>query len=106
MSACRVRSLEARQILDSRGNPTIEVDALVEGNDGRELGRVAIPSGASTGLHEAVELRDGSVIAADAVVVVAFLTPLYSAIIDSITAMTMPMPNTDMIVETPRALRF
>ena len=46
----------ARQILDSRGNPTIEVDvALTDGS----LGRAAIPSGASTGIHEAVELRDG-----------------------------------------------
>src|SRR5690554_2675212 len=45
----------ARQILDSRGNPTIEVD--VYSNQGR-LGRAAVPSGASTGVHEAVELRD------------------------------------------------
>lgn len=48
--------ITARQILDSRGNPTIEVDILLE--DG-SLGRAAIPSGASTGAHEAVELRDG-----------------------------------------------
>jgi enolase len=46
----------AREILDSRGNPTIEVDVLLE--DGSE-GRAAVPSGASTGAHEAVELRDG-----------------------------------------------
>jgi enolase len=45
-----------REILDSRGNPTVEVDALLE--DGA-LGRAAVPSGASTGAHEAVELRDG-----------------------------------------------
>src|SRR5438046_2182863 len=45
-----------RQILDSRGNPTVEVDVLLE--DGA-LGRAAVPSGASTGAHEAVELRDG-----------------------------------------------
>src|SRR5512138_1544723 len=45
-----------RQILDSRGNPTVEVDVLLE--DG-SLGRAAVPSGASTGEHEAVELRDG-----------------------------------------------
>src|SRR5215475_8359940 len=45
-----------REILDSRGNPTIEVDVLLE--DG-SLGRAAVPSGASTGAHEAVELRDG-----------------------------------------------
>jgi enolase len=46
----------ARQILDSRGNPTVEVDVVLE--DG-SLGRAAVPSGASTGAHEAVELRDG-----------------------------------------------
>ena len=46
----------AREILDSRGNPTIEVDVILE--DG-SLGRAAVPSGASTGAHEAVELRDG-----------------------------------------------
>src|SRR6187402_3380483 len=45
-----------REILDSRGNPTVEVDVLLE--DGA-LGRAAVPSGASTGAHEAVELRDG-----------------------------------------------
>jgi len=48
--------LVAREILDSRGNPTIEVDAILE--DG-SMGRAAVPSGASTGAHEAVELRDG-----------------------------------------------
>src|SRR5438270_11780025 len=46
----------AREILDSRGNPTIEVDVYLE--DGTQ-GRAAVPSGASTGAHEAVELRDG-----------------------------------------------
>src|SRR6266699_5461977 len=46
----------ARQILDSRGNPTVEVDVVLE--DG-SMGRAAVPSGASTGTHEAVELRDG-----------------------------------------------
>jgi enolase len=46
----------ARQILDSRGNPTVEVDVILE--DG-SMGRAAVPSGASTGAHEAVELRDG-----------------------------------------------
>ena len=45
-----------REILDSRGNPTVEVDVVLE--DGA-LGRAAVPSGASTGAHEAVELRDG-----------------------------------------------
>ncbi|TXC69083.1 phosphopyruvate hydratase [Sphingorhabdus soli] len=48
--------IHAREILDSRGNPTVEVDILLE--DG-SLGRAAVPSGASTGAHEAVELRDG-----------------------------------------------
>src|SRR4051795_5737157 len=48
--------ITAREILDSRGNPTVEVDVRLE--DG-SLGRAAVPSGASTGKHEAVELRDG-----------------------------------------------
>ncbi|MSO68907.1 MAG: phosphopyruvate hydratase [Alphaproteobacteria bacterium] len=48
--------LHAREILDSRGNPTVEVDALLSGG---ARGRAAVPSGASTGAHEAVELRDG-----------------------------------------------
>jgi len=52
----KIRSLHARQILDSRGNPTVECDAVLE--DGT-LGRAAVPSGASTGSREAVELRDG-----------------------------------------------
>jgi len=52
-----IASLHARQILDSRGNPTIEVDILTENE---HLGRAAVPSGASTGVHEAVELRDGN----------------------------------------------
>ncbi len=51
----RIRSLTAREILDSRGQPTIEVDALLA--DG-SVGRAAVPSGASTGSHEALELRD------------------------------------------------
>src|ERR1700720_1644510 len=46
----------AREILDSRGNPTVEVDVVLE--DG-SMGRAGVPSGASTGEHEAVELRDG-----------------------------------------------
>lgn len=50
-----IRNIHARQILDSRGNPTVEVDVITE--DGI-LGRAAVPSGASTGVHEAVELRD------------------------------------------------
>ncbi len=52
-----IASLHARQILDSRGNPTIEVDVLTENE---RLGRAAVPSGASTGIHEAVELRDNN----------------------------------------------
>ncbi len=51
-----IRSITARQILDSRGFPTVEVDLVTEGG---VLGRAAVPSGASTGEHEAVELRDG-----------------------------------------------
>lgn len=49
----------AREILDSRGNPTVEVEVTVEGDTGDVIGRAAIPSGASTGINEAVELRDG-----------------------------------------------
>ena len=52
----RIVSVHARQILDSRGNPTVEVDVLTENGF---LGRAAVPSGASTGEYEAVELRDG-----------------------------------------------
>ena len=51
-----IESIHARQILDSRGNPTIEVDVVTENG---AYGRAAVPSGASTGTHEAVELRDG-----------------------------------------------
>ncbi|MEC7706547.1 MAG: phosphopyruvate hydratase [Candidatus Thermoplasmatota archaeon] len=51
-----ISDLSARAILDSRGNPTVEVDCYV---DGRLLGRAAVPSGASTGSYEAIELRDG-----------------------------------------------
>jgi enolase len=51
-----IASVRAREILDSRGNPTVEVDVALE--DG-SWGRAAVPSGASTGAHEAVELRDG-----------------------------------------------
>ena len=50
-----IANIHARQILDSRGNPTVEVDILTENEF---LGRAAVPSGASTGIHEAVELRD------------------------------------------------
>jgi enolase len=50
-----IRALKAREILDSRGNPTVEVEVHLEGGS---VGRAAVPSGASTGAHEAVELRD------------------------------------------------
>src|SRR5437667_12035330 len=53
--ALAIEFIQGRQILDSRGNPTVEVDVMLE--DGT-LGRAAVPSGASTGEHEAVELRD------------------------------------------------
>ncbi|MBR6232061.1 MAG: phosphopyruvate hydratase [Alphaproteobacteria bacterium] len=52
----KIKSVKAREILDSRGTPTVEVDVTLE--DG-SFGRAAVPSGASTGVHEAVELRDG-----------------------------------------------
>ena len=60
MSCCcsgvSIQHVHAREVIDSRGNPTIEVDVIL--NDGT-LGRAAVPSGASTGENEAVELRDG-----------------------------------------------
>jgi enolase len=52
----KIKTITARQIFDSRGNPTVEVDVLTENGS---FGRAAVPSGASTGEHEAVELRDG-----------------------------------------------
>src|SRR3981081_724619 len=52
----RITKVHARQIIDSRGNPTVEADGLLESG---ALGRAAVPSGASTGEHEALELRDG-----------------------------------------------
>src|SRR2546421_1161702 len=58
MTSTSIAEIKAREILDSRGNPTIEVDIRLE--DG-SLGRAAAPSGASTGAHEALELRDGDV---------------------------------------------
>jgi len=51
-----ITDIQAREILDSRGNPTVEVDVILESG---AFGRAAVPSGASTGAHEAVELRDG-----------------------------------------------
>ena len=56
MAKTSIKSIHAREILDSRGNPTVEVDVRLEGG---ALGRAAVPSGASTGEHEAWELRDG-----------------------------------------------
>jgi len=56
MPSTDIAEIKAREILDSRGNPTIEVDVLLAGG---AMGRAAVPSGASTGVHEALELRDG-----------------------------------------------
>lgn len=56
MSQTAIENIHAREILDSRGNPTVEVEVKLSGG---ALGRAAVPSGASTGAHEAVELRDG-----------------------------------------------
>jgi len=50
-----IEDIHGREILDSRGNPTVEVEVFLAGGD---LGRAAVPSGASTGIHEAAELRD------------------------------------------------
>jgi enolase len=52
----KITRVHARQVLDSRGNPTVEADVLLESG---AFGRAAVPSGASTGEHEALELRDG-----------------------------------------------
>ena len=52
----KIEAIKAREILDSRGNPTVEVDVIL---DSGIMGRAAVPSGASTGVHEALELRDG-----------------------------------------------
>src|SRR6201997_581797 len=56
MAQTNIEAIRAREILDSRGNPTIEVDVRLESG---AFGRAAVPSGASTGEHEALELRDG-----------------------------------------------
>src|ERR1700676_891523 len=55
-ASTEIIEIKAREILDSRGNPTVEVDVRLRGG---ALGRAAVPSGASTGVHEALELRDG-----------------------------------------------
>ena len=52
----KIKDIKAREILDSRGNPTVEVDVILENGI---MGRAAVPSGASTGEREALELRDG-----------------------------------------------
>src|SRR5690242_20924364 len=52
----RIQKIHGREVLDSRGNPTVEVDCVLEGG---AVGRAIVPSGASTGEHEAWELRDG-----------------------------------------------
>ena len=52
----KIQNIVAREILDSRGNPTVEVDVTLENG---VVGRASVPSGASTGEHEALELRDG-----------------------------------------------
>src|SRR5690242_21681367 len=52
----KIKSVKAREIIDSRGNPTIEVDVVLSSG---VMGRAAVPSGASTGAREAIELRDG-----------------------------------------------
>ena len=52
----KVKTIFSREILDSRGNPTIECDITLEDNS---FGRASVPSGASTGKHEALEIRDG-----------------------------------------------
>jgi enolase len=56
MTTTTVARIHGREVFDSRGNPTVEVDVLLEGG---ARGRAAVPSGASTGTREAVELRDG-----------------------------------------------
>ena len=54
-----ITDVKGREVMDSRGNPTVEVDVYVESDNGTYMGRAAVPSGASTGIFEACELRDG-----------------------------------------------
>ena len=56
MSTSKIKSIIGREIIDSRGNPTVEADVILESG---VMGRAAVPSGASTGSREALELRDG-----------------------------------------------
>ena len=100
-------NIHARQILDSRGNPTVEVDVLTENG---VLGRAAVPSGASTGEHEAVELRDGgsdkSKLGANAILGVSLAVakaaanelnmPLYRYV-GGVSANTLPVPMMNII---------
>ena len=58
MNDFTIQSIKARQILDSRGNPTVEADVILSNGT---LGRAAVPSGDSTGSAEALELRDGGI---------------------------------------------
>ena len=55
MSNSKIQNIHAREIIDSRGNPTVEADVILESG---VMGRAAVPSGASTGAREAIELRD------------------------------------------------
>ena len=55
MGGCKIQKIVGREILDSRGNPTVEVDVTLESG---AFGRASVPSGASTGENEALELRD------------------------------------------------
>jgi enolase len=52
----KIRTVTAREVIDSRGNPTLEADVILQGG---AMGSAMVPSGASTGIHEALELRDG-----------------------------------------------
>jgi enolase len=52
----KIQNVHGREVLDSRGNPTVEVEITL---DNKTMGRAIVPSGASTGIHEALELRDG-----------------------------------------------
>jgi enolase len=54
----KIQNVHGREVLDSRGNPTVEVEVTL---DNGIMGRAIVPSGASTGVHEALELRDGDV---------------------------------------------
>ena len=56
MNSTAIEKILAREVIDSRGNPTVEADVFLAGGI---MGRAAVPSGASTGEHEAIELRDG-----------------------------------------------